>query len=230
MTKELDRIVEAYKNRDAAGKGELYTFFQPSTIYIAQQRERELIKTLIQHSATSLSEMRILDLGCGTGNVLRDFIKYGAKPKNCYGIDLLPDRIKIAKDLSPNVSFECGNAENLPYEDEFFDIVLCFTVFTSILDPEMKRGIVSEMYRVLKRGGIILYYDYHINNPKNLDVRGVKKREIRKLFQGFKIQLKRVTLAPPLVRAIAPFSFMLCQILEKVPLLRTHYLGVMTKL
>ena len=56
--------------------------------------------------------------------VLRDFIKYGAKSKYLYGIDLLEDRIEIAKDISPNINFKCGDASNLPFEDEYFNVVV----------------------------------------------------------------------------------------------------------
>jgi hypothetical protein len=52
-------------------------------------------------------------LGCGTGGVLRDFIKYGAIPENCFGFDLLPDRIETAKQISPNMNIQCSNAEKL---------------------------------------------------------------------------------------------------------------------
>lgn len=55
------------------------------------------------------------------------------------------------------IDFRCGNAENLPYEDESFDIVMQFTVFTSILDSEMKQNIAREMLRVIKPDGIILW-------------------------------------------------------------------------
>jgi hypothetical protein len=48
-----------------------------------------------------------------------------------------------------------------------------FTVFTSILDKDMKRNIAAEMLRVLKPKGVIIWYDYFVNNPKNSDVRGV---------------------------------------------------------
>ncbi len=101
------------------------------------------------------------------GQILRDFIKYGARPENLYGIDLLPDRIEEARRVSPNIDFRYGNAEELPYEEEFFDIVIQFTVFTSILDMNMKKKVAGEMLRVLKPSGSILWYDYHMNNPKN---------------------------------------------------------------
>jgi len=88
--------------------------------------------------------------------VLRDFIKYGATPENLYGIDLLSDRMETAKRLSPHLNFYLGSATELPFEDEFFDIVMQFTVFTSVLDTEMKQKIAKEMFRVLKLEGIII--------------------------------------------------------------------------
>lgn len=226
---EVSRIKRAYKKRDLEGKKRLYSLFNPASLYMSQQRERETLKTLSRYGIDDLSDKVILDIGCGTGGVLRDFLKYGARPENCHGIDLLPDRIEVAKSLSPNIDFICGNAEGLPYEDESFDIIICFTVFTSIFDKGMKQNLSREMLRVLKRGGIILYYDYHVDNPKNPDVRGVKKGEIRGLFPHCAINLKRITFAPPLARIIAPRSVIMCQVLEKMPLLCTHYLGVIRK-
>jgi ubiquinone/menaquinone biosynthesis C-methylase UbiE len=168
-------------------------------------------------------------VGCGTGGVLRDFLKYGAKPKNCYGVDLLADRIDAAKSLSPNISFSCGNAETLHYESRYFDIVISFTLFTSILDVEMKQNVAAEVLRVLRPGGIVLWYDYHINNPRNPDVRGVSKKEIIELFSGCEIMLMRTTLAPPITRAVAPHSFLACYFLEKIKLFDTHYVGYIRK-
>jgi len=178
---------------------------------------------------SDLSFAKIPDLGCGTGGVLREFVKYGASPENCFGFDLLPDRIETAKRISPNMNFQCGNAEFLPYQDSFFDMILCFTVFTSIFDKTMKQNIAKEMFRVLKSDGIILWYDYHMNNPKNPDVRGVKAEEIQLLFPKCHIHLARTTPAPPLARAVAPYSTILCQLLEKIPLLCMHYLGIIRK-
>jgi hypothetical protein len=60
-------------------------------------------------------------------------------------------------------------------------------------------------------------------------VRGVKKQEISQLFPGCLIQLQRTTLAPLLLRLLAPYSWLACYILGKVPWLCTHYLGVVRK-
>src|SRR5262249_33206610 len=103
------------------------------------------------------------------------------------------------------------------------------TVFTSILDPELKLRVAAEMIRVANPNGCILWYDYHVNNPRNNDVRGVKRREITQLFPGCQIDLRRITLLPPLARCLAPYSYLACYLLEKLPPLCTHYLGVIRK-
>ncbi|MGH7266299.1 MAG: SAM-dependent methyltransferase, partial [Candidatus Rokuibacteriota bacterium] len=66
-------------------------------------------------------------------------------------------------------------------------------------------------------------------NPRNPDVRRVTKAEIHDLFPGCRVALRRVTLAPPLTRLLARRARLLCHVLEQVPWLRTHYLGVIRK-
>src|SRR5690606_37574580 len=102
-------------------------------------------------------------------------------------------------------------------------------VFTSILDPEMKQAVAREMARVCKPTGAIVWYDFHVNNPRNPHVRGVKKREIHSLFPNHRVRLRRVTLAPPLVRRLVNVSWIGCELLEKFRILNTHYFGVLRK-
>jgi ubiquinone/menaquinone biosynthesis C-methylase UbiE len=162
--------------------------------------------------------------------VLRDFLRYGALPENCYGIDLIPERIKQAKRVYPNMHFQCRNAERLSFDDNYFDIITCFTVFSSIRNKDMKQKISKEMFRVLRPNGIIIWYDCFRNNPKNPDVKGIKKKEICELFSFCRIFFRRVTLAPPLARMIAPYSHLACYLLEKIKVLNTHYMSIIQKL
>jgi len=226
---EVERIKEVYERRKKMVPSQLYSFFDTANLFIVQRREQEILKAFKSDKVISLENKRILDIGCGTGGELRSFMRYGAHPGNLYGIDLLADRVEIAKGVSPNIDFRYGDASDLPYEDEVFDIVMQFTVFTSILDSQMKRNVAREMLRVLKSEGVILWYDYHMNNPHNLDVKGVKKKEIHELFANCDIYLKRITLAPPITRAIAPYSWIICILLEKLRGLNSHYIGVIRK-
>ena len=192
--------------------------------------EQRLLTLLKQNNFTPLHTKKILEVGCGTGHWLREFIKWGVRPENITGIDLLVDRVAEARCLCPEaVCIAYGNAAELAFPDATFDLVVQSTVFTPVLDAIMKQQMASEMLRVVKDDGFILWYDYHVNNPWNPDVRGIKRREISQLFPDCHIKLQRITLVPPLVRLLAPYSWLACYVLGKIPWLCTHYLGLISK-
>ena len=226
---EVQRIKQVYAKRDVSGKKELYSFFRDDALFASQQREAALIDLLKQYGISDLTNASILDVGCGNGSTLRDFLKYGARPENLHGIDLVSDRLEMAQSLSPNIDFRCGDASTLPWEDEKFDLIMQYTVFTSILDKHMRYKVAAEMLRVLKKDGLIIWYDYYLNNPKNPDVKGVRKKEIINLFPNCRIFLRKITIAPPIARLMAPYSRLLCYLLEKLRILNTHYLGGIKK-
>jgi ubiquinone/menaquinone biosynthesis C-methylase UbiE len=225
---EETRIREAYGRRSPAG--ERYSWFDYGYLFMVQQLERRMLAAVRDHGFAPLYSRSILEVGCGNGHWLREFIKWGASPENLTGIDLLEGRVTQARQLCPaDVKIQRANAAKLTFADASFDIILQSTVFTSILDPHVKKQVAAEMLRVVKEDGLILWYDFHVNNPRNPDVRGVKKQEIAKLFPNCRITLERITLAPPVVRRLAPYSWMSCYLLEKIPWLCTHYLGAIQK-
>jgi hypothetical protein len=85
------------------------------------------------------------------------------------------------------------------------------------------------MLRVLKPDGVVVWYDFLFDNPRNANVRGVNAGEIRRLFAGCRLDLRRITLAPPLARRIVPLSWSLARFLEHLRILNTHYLSVIRK-
>ena len=226
---EIKRIEEAYERRDRQNKKTLYSLFNTASLFAEQEKERAILSSFRAAGINCLSAARILEVGCGNGSVLRKLMGFGASPENCFGIDLLAGKIEEARRLSPNMDFRCGNAERLPYSNGSFDMILCFTVFSSIFDRTMKRNLALEMGRVLGPEGLILWYDFHVDNPKNRDVRGIRKRELRALFHGFQIRLRRITLAPPLARALAPHLWLFCYLLERLKVFNTHYICVIKK-
>ena len=228
VSAEESRIRAVYAER--APDDPRYSWFNPAYQFMTQQREQRVLSLLRRNGFSALESRTILDVGCGTGQWLRDFVKWGARPENITGIDLLPDRVSKAEELCPaGIRIECASAAQLPVAENRLDLVLQATVFTSILDSDLRRCVAAEMMRVVKLDGIILWYDYHVNNPLNRDVRGVKRREIHELFPNCEIHLERITLAPPLARTLARYSYTLCYLLEKFPLLCTHYLGIIRK-
>ena len=89
--------------------------------------------------------------------------------------------------------------------------------------------VAQEIFRVLRPGGALLWYDLAVNNPQNPHVRGVRAGQIRELFPQLHGSVKSLTLAPPISRALAPRSWLLATVLESVSLLHTHLLAVLVK-
>jgi ubiquinone/menaquinone biosynthesis C-methylase UbiE len=225
---EEERIQRVYAERARSARP--YSWFDADHLFIVQQLERRMLRLLRRHTLESLQSKTILEVGCGNGYWLREFIKWGARPENLMGVDLLNDRLAQARRLSPvRVTFKGGNAARLDVPAESFDIVLQATVFTSMRDRALKRQVAAEMLRLLKPNGVVLWYDFHVDNPRNPDVRGIKRREIKQLFPGCRIALEKITLAPPVVRRLAPYSRLGCYMLSAVPWLCTHYLGTIQK-
>src|SRR5215471_1697166 len=95
---EESRIQAAYAKRHS---GKLYSRFNPAYLFMAQEREQRFLKLLSQYGREDLETRKILEIGCGNGDLLRDFIKWGARPENIAGVDLLSERVTEAIELCP---------------------------------------------------------------------------------------------------------------------------------
>jgi len=226
---EIERIRAVYAERARTGADERYGLHDRANLYLFQHRERALLDLLRRHALTPLDDKRVLDIGCGNGEVLRDFVRYGGRPELLCGIDLLPERIDAARRRSaPGVQFSLGDATDLPYPADHFDIALMFTVLSSILDERTRQNAATEALRVLHPGGTLVVYDF-IWNPTNRDVRGINAAALRRLFSGCAVDARRVTLAPPISRRVARVSWPVASALELLPFLRSHVLAAVRK-
>jgi ubiquinone/menaquinone biosynthesis C-methylase UbiE len=117
-----------------------------------------------------------------------------------------------------------GDATQLDLAPASFDIVFASTVFSSLLDEAFQQRLADTMWRWVKPGGGVLWYDFTVNNPRNVDVRGVPLVRVRALFPQGRLQHERVTLAPPIARAVTRVHPSLYTVCNLVPLLRSHVL------
>jgi SAM-dependent methyltransferase len=222
---DLDRLRAEYADRDRrlAGSG-LYSPLHPANLFAKQQRLRVMLSLLRRHGFESLADKRVLEIGCGRGGILSEFLVCGASPEQLHGAELLPNRLADARARLPRLPLTCADGQNLPYRSGSFDLVVQFTVFSSVLDRSIKRNIAQEMLRVLRRpDGVILWYDFWLN-PTNRQTRGVRPAEIRELFPGCEFDSRRITLAPPIARRLVGISRAAAAFLERIKLLNTHYL------
>jgi ubiquinone/menaquinone biosynthesis C-methylase UbiE len=221
---ELDRIRSVYAHRRAEGRETRYTVFDRANLFRLLSLERELVEALRRERLTDLAGLHALDVGCGGGWWLRTLLRWGARAEHLAGIDLLDEAVTAARRVHADIRIEQGSAERLPFPDRSFDLVSQFTVFSSVLDREMRGRMAGEMLRVLRPGGVVLSYDFTLN-PRNPDTTGITHAELKRLFPGCHVRARRVTLAPPLARMVVPRSRLIAEMLERVPVLRSHLLA-----
>jgi SAM-dependent methyltransferase len=226
VLRETQGLAGAYQQLKAPG--------EPLNLYMRcamHEREERLVRYFVSEGMHSLEGLKILEVGCGAAALLRRLFDLGAEPAKCVGLDVRGQRLQTAKSLSPAaLNLVEGAGERLPFRDGEFDVALQFTVFTSILDRGVKHTIAGEMLRTLRRGGRLIWYDFAYSNPRNPNVRGIGRREVRELLPGCKLRFERVTLAPPIGRAAVAVAPLLYHLLSLTPILRTHYLCFAEKL
>lgn len=115
---------------------------------------------------TPVQGKRVLDVGCGFGGAINALDSMGAQ---CIGIDQNREELVLCRQrliLHGSASaILCGDAYNLPFDDEQFDIVICTEVLEHVKD---KLGLITEMSRVLKKGGVL-----YLSFPNFLSLRNV---------------------------------------------------------
>ena len=224
---EIERIRAEYARRKRDIPQAFYSWDRVFNCFTHTQLVRDCIAALTQAKLFPLENRSVADIGCGSGTWLLEFAQWEAS--DLHGIDLDESKIERAKARFPSAKLHAGDARQLPWSDNSFDLVSQFTLFTSILSDTVKQQIAREMWRVVKPGGVIIWFDFRVNNPRNKSVQGITSREIHSLFPDCSIRLRPVTLAPPIARRIVPVSWIAASLLEKIPVLRTHYLGIIRK-
>jgi ubiquinone/menaquinone biosynthesis C-methylase UbiE len=164
----------------------------------------------------------ILDVGCGGGGELRRLMSLGASPDHLAGIDLMAYRVEAARRILPLARIEVGSAHEMPFPDASFDIVSQFVVFSSVVDPQVRRAIAAEMLRVLRPGGLILWWDIRKVRPTS-DIVPIPMPEIRAIFPGCSIKARPATLGWKAVHIVAPRSRTAALVLQRLPFLCSHW-------
>lgn len=90
----------------------------------------------------------VLDIGCGDGSLLEQI--HG---KTLHGVDICEEQLSISSKKGINVHLTNLNCDQLPYADQFFDIVISSEVIEHVLVPDI---LLQETYRVLKQDGTFI--------------------------------------------------------------------------
>lgn len=224
MNNEIKNIFERYQRRENSELVEKNSNFHTYNNYVNFSKEK-IMGQIIDSKFEEIETIRFLEIGAGYGFNLYFFNRLGIKWENIYANELLPERVEALQTEFPKIGVLKGDASEISGQ-ETFEIVFQSIVFTSILDNQFKQKLAKKMWSMTKLGGIVLWYDFIYDNPRNPDVKGVGKKEIEKLFpDSTNIKFYKTTVAPPLGRRIGK----LYPFFDIFPFLRTHMVAVIHK-
>lgn len=206
-----------------------HAFLQPDVWQSLQERQRVLAGLFVELGWTDLSGRQVVEVGCGAGGNLLELLRMGFMPRHLTGIEIDRERHAHAREVLP-ASLRLIHGDALGDEARRMisprsqDIVLQATVFSSILKSDTQAQLAETLWRWVRPGGGVLWYDFAVDNPRNPNVRGVPLDRVRALFPQAQLKVRRVTLAPPLARAVCRLHPALYHLFNALPWLRTHRL------
>ena len=134
------------------------------TQFLSYGQDRRWKRRLVQLAAVTAGD-RVLDLACGTGDIL-----FGAatRAKRAVGLDITHRMLQLAKEKGPHAEWVCGDMTALPLGSETFNVVTTGYGLRNV--PDLAAA-VREIQRVLVPNGRLLALDF--NRPDNAIVRFV---------------------------------------------------------
>jgi ubiquinone/menaquinone biosynthesis C-methylase UbiE len=220
----LDRIKAAYAQYEATGRDRRWTGDQPGARLAIRERDDWLIAALAPASSGT-----IVDLGCGDANLALTLTAHGYKPQRYVGIDLIADRLRVARERAPWGEYHLASADALPIDDETADAVVAMTLFSSIPERWFRHSIAREVRRVLRRGGRMVIYDLRYPSPGNAHVAPFGDRQVRSIFAGWVCESRTLTVLPPLSRTWIAAGERRYRLLARLPFLRSHVGAVLIR-
>jgi len=134
----------------------------------------------LQYVDHPLQDLRVLDLGCGTGRSTRMYLDMGLQPQQLRGLDLRAGAIALASKLNPAIQWDVHDGGELPSGHNWLS---ASTVFSSVAGRESRQAIVARIRDSLPAGGYVFYYDLRRANP----FAGADLIDPRLLFADFSV-------------------------------------------
>lgn len=116
------------------------------------------ISLLYRHFLELRPGLRIVEVGCGTGDFTRYLVRLSFGRCTAIGVDNKQQSLRAAENdtrregLSNQISYKVGDAMSIPIEDDYSDITCCRTLLMHLQDPQKA---VNEMSRITKPGGLV---------------------------------------------------------------------------
>lgn len=166
---------------------------------IAKYYDKRIFKNLLLNSVKNAAESvkikkgsKILDAGCGTGNLLK-ILEDKNKNLKLYGIDISKEMLKIVKRKLKNVNIKLGSIEKISFKKNYFDYVFSVDAFHHYYNYSL---VMENFYKILKRGGYLIVVDFSFGTFLNKIFSSIEPGnnemhtalEFKELFKSYKFK------------------------------------------
>ena len=150
-------------------------------------RNDEIIDKILNGAGIEAGKT-VLDVACGTGVVIPDYLKRGVK--SVTAVDISPEMVKVAQSKFPqeNVSILCADVEHAEF-GPVFDCIVVYNAFPHFPDPER---LVKKLCSFLKPGGTLTIAhgmsraklaQHHAGRAKNVSIELISETELAQIFE-----------------------------------------------
>jgi ubiquinone/menaquinone biosynthesis C-methylase UbiE len=120
----------------------------------------EVLRERMEYVASHVQEgSKVLDLGCGTGDLLRILSQRVGHDGWCVGVDISPEMLEVAKTKllgCKNVELQIGDVtKEFPFDSNYFDVVAALNINQEI-PLKLQKYMFEEAHRILKKGGVFI--------------------------------------------------------------------------
>lgn len=143
------KVLPSDKGYDLAAK-----YYDEKEKYLNSFEQNKLLPML-----GDVSDKKVLDIGAGTGRLAVYLQNRGA---DVTALDVSEKMLEIVKRKNKKVKTVIGNAESLPFDDNYFDIAVAAFLIVHLKDPAK---FFDEVYRVLKDDGIFVVTNINQKDP-----------------------------------------------------------------
>ena len=162
---DVERIKILYEEKG----GERAPFWSPDNwgplipeIQFGEGQFRDLlIEALREHGieTADMAGLSVVELGCGWGRNLHQFVEMGIPARKIAGVDLIEHFISFGRSQNPGFNIAVGDATRTDFGDSAFDIVLLHTVLSAITDRDVHAQLLREARRLVRPSGLVIVFD-----------------------------------------------------------------------
>jgi ubiquinone/menaquinone biosynthesis C-methylase UbiE len=156
-----ETISNLYADLDSNDNYELHWGYGNRTAAVYWQFRDQIVFPIVSSwlATRKLESIRVLEVGTGHAHELNKYALLNITQAQLSGVDLVIERLNQAKKIYPCMGFAQQNGLQLAFANDSFDIVFQYTCVVHPLTKEKQELMCREMMRVLKPGGIVVWWD-----------------------------------------------------------------------